>query len=97
MPPQKDKDGPGKKFLRVSSCSQPAFHTFASDSWPPITASRVTEGGKLVGLARRLRERREEALMIAENFRDPEARRMMIEVAERYEKFAARLEAESDV
>jgi hypothetical protein len=35
-------------------------------------------------LARRLRERGEEALSIAETFRDPEARRMMFEIAERY-------------
>jgi hypothetical protein len=46
-------------------------------------------------LVRRLRERAEEALTIAENFRDPEARRMMLEIAERYQKLAARLEAEA--
>ena len=43
-------------------------------------------------LVRKLRERGEEALTLAETFRDPEAKRMMLEVAERYEKLAQRLE-----
>ena len=47
-------------------------------------------------LARRLRERAEEALSIAETFRDPEAQRMMREIAERYEKLAQGLENEAD-
>jgi len=42
-----------------------------------------------------LRERGEEALVIAETFLDPEARRMMLEIAERYEKLAQRLEHEA--
>ena len=46
-------------------------------------------------LARKMRERAEEARTLAERFRDPEARRMMFEVAERYEKLAQRLEYES--
>jgi hypothetical protein len=46
-------------------------------------------------LARKLRERSEEALTLAETFRDAEARRMMLEVAERYEKLAQRLEMQS--
>ena len=45
-------------------------------------------------LARQLRERAEEALTLAEGFRDPEARRMMREIAERYEKLAKRIENE---
>jgi hypothetical protein len=57
----------------------------------------MTESGKFLLQARKLRERGEEALTMAENFRDPEAKRMMLEIAERYEKLAARLEAESDV
>jgi uncharacterized protein (DUF927 family) len=44
-------------------------------------------------LARKLRERAEEALTLAETFHDVEARRMMFEVAERYEKLALRLES----
>jgi transcriptional regulator with AAA-type ATPase domain len=45
-------------------------------------------------LARKLRERAEEALTLAETFHDVEARRMMFEVAERYQKLAQRLELE---
>ena len=44
-------------------------------------------------LARKLRERAEEALTLAEEFHDPEAGRMMREIAERYEKLAQRLES----
>jgi hypothetical protein len=43
-------------------------------------------------LARKLRERAEEALTLAETFRDPEARRMMLEIAERYARLAQRLD-----
>jgi bacterioferritin (cytochrome b1) len=43
-------------------------------------------------LARKLRERAEEALTIVNTYRDPETRRMMLEIAERYEKLAALLE-----
>jgi len=39
-----------------------------------------------------LRERCEEASTLAETFRDPEAKRIMLEVAERYQKLAQRLE-----
>jgi hypothetical protein len=46
----------------------------------------------LLFMARKMRERAEEALTLAKTFRDPEARRMMFEVAERYEKLAQRLE-----
>ena len=42
----------------------------------------MTEAVEFLVLARKLRERGEEALTIAENFRDPEARRMMLEIAE---------------
>jgi hypothetical protein len=52
----------------------------------------MTETAHFIFLARRLRERAEEALTIAEDFRDPEAKRTMLEIAERYEKLAARLE-----
>jgi hypothetical protein len=45
-------------------------------------------------MARKMRERAQEALVMAEAFRDLEARRMMFEVAERYEKLAERLELE---
>ena len=56
----------------------------------------MTETDKFLLLARRLRDRAEEALSMAETFRDPEAQRIMREIAERYEKLATRLEAESD-
>jgi hypothetical protein len=58
---------------------------------------RMTETDKshLLSMARKLRERGQEALILAETFRDVEARRMMLEVAERYEKLAQRLELES--
>ena len=55
----------------------------------------MTESAKFLVLARKLRERAEEASTLAENFRDPEARRMMDEVAERYRKLAQRLEQEA--
>ena len=48
----------------------------------------------LLIMARKMRERAEEALARAETFRDPEARRMMFKVAERYEELAQRLELE---
>jgi hypothetical protein len=44
-------------------------------------------------LARKLRERAKKALGTAETFSDPEARRMMFAIAERYQKLAARLES----
>jgi hypothetical protein len=44
-------------------------------------------------LARKSRERAEKALGTAETFRDPDARRMMFGIAERYQKLAARLES----
>jgi len=47
---------------------------------------------KLRLLALEARERAEEALNLAETFRDAEARRIMREVAESYEKLAAKLE-----
>jgi len=47
---------------------------------------------KLRLLALEARERAEEALTLAETFRDEEARRIMREVAESYEKLAERLE-----
>jgi len=43
-------------------------------------------------LAMEARERGEQALTLAETFRDEEARRIMREVAESYEKLAERLE-----
>ena len=48
----------------------------------------MTENGNghFLLLARKLRDRAEEARTLAEEFRDPEARRMMLEIAERYEK-----------
>jgi DNA-binding ferritin-like protein len=39
-----------------------------------------------------LRDRAEEAKTMSDTFRDPEARRMMLEIMERYEKLAWRLE-----
>ena len=45
-------------------------------------------------LARKLRERAEEALTLADDFRDPEARRMILEIAERYKRLAQRIENE---
>jgi len=53
----------------------------------------ITE--RLLSLAREARERAEEALTMAESFSDPEARRMMREVAEGYEKLAERIEKAS--
>ena len=54
----------------------------------------MTENGNghFLVLVRKLRDRAEEARTLAEGFRDPEARRMMFEIAERYEKLAKRLE-----
>jgi len=54
-----------------------------------------TDKRRFLFLARKMRDRVEEALTMAKTFRDPEARRMMFEVAERYEKLAQRLEHES--
>jgi len=54
-----------------------------------------TDKRRFLFLARKMRDRAEEALIMAKTFRDPEARRMMFEVAERYEKLAQRLEYES--
>ena len=48
-----------------------------------------TDKSHFLFLARKLRERAEEALALAETFRDAEARRMMFEVAELYEKLGA--------
>jgi hypothetical protein len=47
---------------------------------------------KLLLLAMEVRERAEEALNLAETFRDAEARQVMREVAESYEKLAEKLE-----
>ena len=55
----------------------------------------MTEAADFLALSRKLRERAEEALIIAETFHDPEARRTMLEVAERYQKLADRLEYET--
>ena len=38
------------------------------------------------------RDRADEARAIAETFRDPEARRLMLEIAERYERMVARIQ-----
>jgi hypothetical protein len=54
-----------------------------------------TEKSHFLSMARKLRERSQEALVMAETFSDPEARQMMLEVAERYKKLAQRLEMES--
>jgi len=50
-----------------------------------------TDKSHFLFLARKMRERAEEARTLAEEFRDPQARRMMFEIAERYEKLAQRL------
>jgi hypothetical protein len=47
---------------------------------------------KLLSLAMEARARAEVALTLAETFHDAEARRIMREVAESYEKLAERLE-----
>jgi hypothetical protein len=47
-------------------------------------------------LASKLRERAEEALTIADDFRDPETRRMMLKIAERYKILAEGIEKETD-
>ena len=49
-------------------------------------------GEKLGLLALEVRQRAEEALNLAETFRDREAQRITSEVAESYEKLAAELE-----
>jgi hypothetical protein len=54
----------------------------------------MSEADKFLVMARKLRERAEEALTLAETFREPDAQRMMHEIAERYEKLARRLEME---
>jgi len=51
-----------------------------------------TDKSHFLFLARKMRERAEEAQTLAEGFRDREARRMMFEIAQRYEKLAKRLE-----
>jgi hypothetical protein len=51
-----------------------------------------TDKSHLLFMASKMRERAQEALVMAEAFRDPEARRVMFEVAESYEKLALRLE-----
>jgi hypothetical protein len=51
-----------------------------------------TDKSHFLFLARKLRERAEEALTLAKTFGDPGARRMMFEIAERYERLAQRLE-----
>jgi hypothetical protein len=45
-------------------------------------------------MAARFRDRAEEARTMADGFHDLEARRMMFEIAERYEKLARRIEIE---
>jgi hypothetical protein len=50
IPPQKKRPcpmamlcrPPSRKVRRVGSCSGSSFHTFASDSWPPITHARAS-------------------------------------------------------
>ena len=54
-----------------------------------------TNKGHILFLARKMRERAEEARTLAGTFRDSEARRMTLEVADRYEKLAQRLEMET--
>ncbi len=54
-----------------------------------------TEKRHFLFLASKFRDRAEEARTLAEAFRDPEARRMMFEVAVRCEKLALRVETES--
>jgi hypothetical protein len=56
----------------------------------------MTETNKkhLLFLIRKLQERAEEASTLAKTFSDPEARRMMSEVAELYEKLAQRMRLE---
>jgi hypothetical protein len=52
----------------------------------------MSEAGRLLVSTRKLRERGEKVLIMAENFRDPEDQRRMHEIAERYQKLAQRLE-----
>ena len=53
-----------------------------------------TNKDHLLALIRKLQERAEEASTLAETFSDPEARRMMFDVAELYEKLAQRMRLE---
>ena len=50
------------------------------------------DGTHFLLLVRKLRDRAEEASTLAEEFSDPEAKRIMREIAERYEELAQRLE-----
>jgi hypothetical protein len=50
---------------------------------------------KLLATARELRDRAEEARAKAETFRDPEAQRMMLQIAVTYVEVARRLEREA--
>ena len=50
-----------------------------------------TDKSHFLSLVRRSRERAEYARTLAETLRDPDARQMMFETAERYEKLARRL------
>jgi hypothetical protein len=58
--------------------------------------SPMSEADKFLFMAHKLRERAEEALSLAETFRDPEAKRIMHEIAERYQRLAQRLEDDAD-
>jgi hypothetical protein len=51
----------------------------------------MSEADKLLFVARKLRERDEETLPLAETFRDPEAKRIMHEIAERYQNWCSGL------
>jgi hypothetical protein len=55
----------------------------------------MSEADELLSfMARKLLRRAEEVRTMVEGFHDPEARRTMLEVAERYEKLASRIENE---
>jgi hypothetical protein len=62
--------------------------------------SLLREGGlqmtNLKLLVQELRDRAEEALTKAETFRDPEAKRLMRQIAANYEEVARRIEREAD-
>jgi O-methyltransferase involved in polyketide biosynthesis len=52
---------------------------------------------KLLAISRQLRDRAEEARGRAETFHDPEAKRLMHQIAATYEELAQRLEREAGV
>jgi hypothetical protein len=60
-----------------------------------LSGGRLMSDSKLLALASSLRARAKEILAKAEAMQDAKARRIMFEIAERYEKLAQRLDQEA--